>query len=151
MNAGLIVARLTQWFNSGCPPLEPRNSWPAAKIRDRPVICPSQSAENGTLILGEIDDNGQLQRLPHLVERWSGHHPESSSTRFAGECVRERCAFWAESCQLAAAVIRDNDEPLPPCPLRSRCRWFLEHGAAACSACSQVTYKMKRQSVAGTD
>lgn len=62
--------------------------------------------------------------------------------RYAGECQQSRCAFWADSCQLAAVIIEPVEVigPLPVCSYRQRCRWWIEHGPSACSTCETVTY-----------
>lgn len=62
--------------------------------------------------------------------------------RFAAKCEEHRCAHFAGGrCSLAARIVEQLPEVvelLPRCQIRTTCRWFAEHGAAACRRCPQV-------------
>lgn len=68
--------------------------------------------------------------------------------RFAAHCESERCLhFAAGRCSLAERVVRQLPEvvdALPPCQIRSGCRWYAEQGAAACRRCPQVITMIPR-------
>lgn len=140
-----IPVRLSCWHAAGRPRLAAVRSWPERTVSGEVVMCPSQSADEGTLVLGIFGDDGRLSRqsVPNhalVAENEAGSH----AIRYAGECRQDDCAYWADSCQLAAAIVRDDDscEPIAQCPIRQRCRWHLEHGSKACGTCSLVRYQM---------
>jgi hypothetical protein len=141
-----ISRRLESWHGSGRPHLEPPTPWPSATVDESPVICPSQSGQDGTVVLGIIDGEGRLQRSARRQTSDTSVKEGETTLRLAGECQHQRCAFWSGSCQLAGAVVRSSDaaERLPACPVRRQCRWFLEHGPGACGTCSVVSYLMPR-------
>lgn len=62
--------------------------------------------------------------------------------RFAARCRGAQCVhFENESCQLAvrsAQLLESVSEALPPCPIRPKCRWFRQEGAAICRRCPQI-------------
>jgi hypothetical protein len=62
--------------------------------------------------------------------------------RFAAVCRGQQCVhFENEACQLAARSVRLLEavsEDLPPCPIRSKCRWFRQEGPPICKRCPQV-------------
>jgi hypothetical protein len=62
--------------------------------------------------------------------------------RFGAPCEMAACAHYTGSrCSLAERIVSELPvaaESLPPCRLRSRCRWFMEQGAAACVRCPLI-------------
>jgi hypothetical protein len=62
--------------------------------------------------------------------------------RISTPCVAERCKhFDGGNCTLAERVVRylrPVVDILPACKLRPGCRWWVQHGAAACLRCPQV-------------
>ena len=62
--------------------------------------------------------------------------------RIAVTCQENRCLhFDGTNCRLArrvATMMAPVDTGLPPCQLRSTCRWFGQEGRAACLRCPQV-------------
>jgi hypothetical protein len=98
----------------------------------------------------------------------SGRAPESRM-RFAGPCVTDRCRHWIAGpdaepdagpdarpgggpmpgprCGLADLVAdaapagpEAAATPLPPCAIRSTCRWWAQRGASACRVCPQIVH-----------
>jgi hypothetical protein len=94
------------------------------------------------------------QRLGYAVDRFvitqefvdaaqTGRPPEQRF-RFSSPCVQNACREWnAGRCgvidyvlpELAAEV---GSDPLPACPIRRNCRWFMQSGARACRVCPLV-------------
>jgi hypothetical protein len=67
---------------------------------------------------------------PQRVFRISAACQESACVHFDGT----RCQLASRIVQLLSPVI----DALPPCHLRSNCRWFTQEGRAACLRCPQV-------------
>ena len=115
--------------------------------------CPSSPAVAGARLFGMRDDDGQIRplRTALIVDEGfiesarRGGSPEARF-RFAGPCVEGACKQWTGSAcgviaRVMAAIEGDAEiaaEPLRPCPIRADCRWFAEHGAAACKPCRYV-------------
>ena len=136
-----VSNRLLGWIRKGRPRLSPPHKVLQPAIGEQAIKCPSQPTEYGTVILGHISPGGRLVRTgSHDLNEES--IPTRSQLRIAGDCRHERCAYWADSCQLAAAIVdsSDSEDRLPTCPIRQHCRWWLEHGPAACGTCSYVSY-----------
>jgi len=66
--------------------------------------------------------------------------------RFAAPCVGERCRhFDGTDCRLVSRTIDLLPavvDSLPPCVLRSLCRWWQQEGRQACLRCPQVSPTM---------
>jgi hypothetical protein len=62
--------------------------------------------------------------------------------RFAAPCVESACQhFDGTRCRLVQKIVALKPtavDSLPVCRLRSRCRWWLEEGRAACFRCPLV-------------
>ena len=63
--------------------------------------------------------------------------------RFTAPCKAQGCGFWRDGkCGVGAAAVAalsaEEDVPLPRCGIRSTCRWWHEHGPAACRRCALV-------------
>jgi hypothetical protein len=107
-------------------------------------------------MFGAVAGAGQLAYLrPHvpvtdaLLEalQASGTAIENR-LRFAGPCFGERCVQWSEGrCGLIDRIVaapapeQTELDGLPRCGIRSTCRWFAQHAAAACHACPTVIRK----------
>ena len=103
------------------------------------MLCPSYPTGTGIGAICTVDGDttswfGEVVSLtdPRVVT-------SSGAVRTAGLCLRSGCAYWLDGCQLGAvvaSVAKDPDDASsPPCPIRDRCRWRLEHGPLACAAC----------------
>jgi hypothetical protein len=62
--------------------------------------------------------------------------------RFAATCMGSGCVhFDGTNCRLVQQVVENLPtvaEMLPPCHIRSSCRWYQQEGKAACLRCPQV-------------
>jgi hypothetical protein len=152
VNVSEVPQRLEAWRKAGYPRLTPPSPHTAGTVDGHPVMCPSQSADRGTVLLGSFTADGVLEYFTELrpvaeTDRAAG----TGALRFAGVCHRSQCAYWNDSCQLAAAIIppavvSPTAKPVgaTACALRDRCRWHIEHGPSACGICEAVTYTMPR-------
>ena len=137
-----LADRLMSWFQADRKNLQPQTRVSASTVDGKQIMCPSQPSEYGTVILGHISPGGRLVRTGSEGINQDSL-PSGAQLRIAGDCRHERCAYWADSCQLAAAIVdpSDSDDRLPTCPIRQQCRWWLEHGPAACGTCEFVRYQ----------
>jgi hypothetical protein len=62
--------------------------------------------------------------------------------RFAAPCVKGACHhFDGEKCQLVVRTVQilfEAVDILPPCSIRSTCRWWAQEGKDACLRCPMV-------------
>jgi hypothetical protein len=140
-NTANVPQRLLHWIREGRLRVSPPHRVLHSTIGEQTIMCPSQPTEYGTVILGHISPGGRLVRTGSDGINQDSL-PSGAQLRVAGDCRHERCAYWADSCQLAAAIVdpSDSDDRLPTCPIRQQCRWWLEHGPTACGTCSYVSY-----------
>ena len=97
---------------------------------------------------GGPDDDGLVAYLrepqPPTAEvlAAAGPLPPTTVFRFASPCATSACVhFDGADCRLAARVVDllpPVVEVLPPCPVRSRCRWWRQEGRAACMRCPAI-------------
>jgi hypothetical protein len=120
----------------------------------RERTCPSAPAAAGSLLLairGEGGELGYLTPPPRIdvdlleAAREQFGDPRRA-LRFASPCREGGCAKWTGTrCGVIDAVIADlgahEPEELPACGIRSTCRWFAQHGRAACNVCPEVVTK----------
>lgn len=82
-----------------------------------------------------------VEATPDLLAK-SGDAKPTQVFRIAAPCAKSACRHFNGTCSLAQRVV-DFLPPvvsaLPPCQIRSTCRWYLEQGAEACLRCPQVT------------
>lgn len=116
-----------------------------------PVTCPSADVTAATGVLGFRRPGELVTFLPRVVPvpdelrrvGWTGFH-----VRFTTPCRRSGCGQWDGGCQVATVVARDvhlrpRDGSGPDdCPIRPRCRWYLQEGPAICSACPEVVHSV---------
>jgi hypothetical protein len=119
------------------------------------LTCPSAPPEPGSVLLGIVAAKGQLAfitpNIPvtqEMVDTFEKNDvPLENRLRFAGPCMGHHCVQWAGTrCGLIDRVVAhfgegDLEGPLPKCGIRSTCRWFAQHGRAACSSCPEVVRK----------
>ncbi len=117
----------------------------------RAALCPSSRCKPGALLLGIVLPNGRIgysrKRLVVNGEfvqiATQGRAPEKRF-RFSSPCVQSACKQWsAGRCGVIDEVLAELEptqdaQRLPQCAIRSACRWFLQHGAAACRVCPLV-------------
>lgn len=145
VSQGDIVNRLVEWHTSGRPTIEPPRRVGPSGADEMPRVCPSQPEGLGTITLGTISPEGRLRRSVLRDAATAFLEVTDGEVRYAGDCYEHKCSYWAGSCQLAGVIVRPEDRPesLDPCGVRGRCRWFLEHGPAACGTCARVSYLME--------
>lgn len=117
-----------------------------------PILCPSSLPDMPrSLVLGTVVGTAAEPRLqfftqpqpvtPELLRMAAPVNP-AEVFRFASACARSACKhFHHGDCQLAKRMVQilpAVDRTLPPCGIRSTCRWFRQEGALACSRCRQV-------------
>ena len=116
-------------------------------------LCPSaQPGMDRCRVLGlvQLKASGPMlgylkQPLPATPEVLAPPSPLTPTEvfRLAATCAEHQCPLFAVSdCRLATRVVRILPavvDALPPCIIRSECRWYSQEGAAACKRCPQVT------------
>ena len=117
-----------------------------------PLSCPSAQPDDDAVVIGIVgltDGHRQATLLRRHVPVATVAHlipdtvPLTEVLRLAAPCAERRCGHFAEGgCSLAARIVARLPEVaarLPPCGLRSSCRWWHQEGAAACRRCPQIT------------
>lgn len=70
--------------------------------------------------------------------------------RFAARCEEGSCRhFNGADCRLANRIVQILPavvDSLPPCKIRSDCRWFQQEGRPACLRCPQVITEVREPS-----
>jgi hypothetical protein len=104
-----------------------------------------------SVVFGVIVGTSEEPRLAHLVkpqpvteELLALAEPVAPTEvfRFAASCAGKGCQhFDGNNCRLAARIVENIPavtEALPPCSIRSSCRWWQQEGKAACMRCPQI-------------
>lgn len=123
------------------------------KRDDDPLMCPSAPPEwPESQLIGVAEGTASQPRIhytgpqPVTKELLALAAPVTPTEvfRFAARCQQNICRYFDGSrCQLVTAVVdtlppHQTEGSIPPCGIRSRCRWWREEGVAACRRCSQV-------------
>lgn len=108
------------------------------------------------MLLGVVAGRGQVAYLnphvpvtPELLDTLNRSEvPIENRLRFACACMEHRCVQWKDEAgsgrcglidhAIEALGITSGAETLPHCGIRHTCRWFAQHGRAACAACPEV-------------
>lgn len=124
-------------------------------LADRPaasLACPSAPHDwEGARLLGvvtgtvdrpEIRYLGLRELSPDLLKLAEPARPEEVF-RFTAPCREGACSFFRDGrCGVGVAAVEgladEPDAPLPHCGIRPDCRWWTEHGPAACRRCARV-------------
>ena len=116
------------------------------------LLCPSAPPLPGEAVLigvvtGEpgqprvVPTGSPISVTPELLTMAEPVRP-SEVFRFAASCRGGQCIhFEDEACQLAVrsvALLEAVSQELPACPIRPKCRWFRQEGAAICRRCPQI-------------
>lgn len=115
-------------------------------------LCPSaQPIMANSVVFGIVAGTVAQPQLTHLVkaqpvtdELLALSHPVKPTEifRFAAPCAKSACQhFDGSQCRLATRIVEGLPavaEQLPPCPIRSSCRWWQQEGKAACMRCPQI-------------
>lgn len=128
---------------------------------DVPRSCPSAPAAPGARLLGLLGPDGRVHNLKSVMTVDAGFlqaaaeaGPVEARMRFASRCQTSGCAQWTGSrcgvidkalAHIEAALPGVEAAALPPCTIRSDCRWFAQTGARACGACSYIVTDRRAQ------
>ena len=118
-----------------------------------PKLCPSaQPGMDRCTVLGLVQwkESGPMleylnQSLPATPEVLAQTAPLKPTEvfRLAANCAEHKCPhFDGSDCRLATRVVRILPavvDTLPPCIIRSECRWYSQEGGAACKRCPQIS------------
>lgn len=124
----------------------------ATAAADRVPLCPSaQPTWDGSVAFGVVGGTATEPRVGYLTgtlpvteELLAATAPVKPTevVRFAAPCAGTACAhFDGEDCRLVTKIVQLLPaviERLPRCHIRSRCRWWLQEGGAACRRCPGV-------------
>ncbi len=115
-------------------------------------LCPSARPEMANsvafaVVVGTVEE----PRLAHLAEpqpvtdellALAEPVAPTEIFRFAASCAQKECQhFDGSNCRLAQRIVEGLPtvvEALPPCQIRSSCRWWQQEGKAACMRCPQI-------------
>jgi len=113
------------------------------------IQCPSYQIEEATGVLGRRQENGTVKLFETILPVPDSARPTLvanealRTTRFVGPCLSDECVYWNQGCRLGTALSRvpgHADSAIPDCPIRDRCRWYLENGSSSCRVCVSVTF-----------
>jgi hypothetical protein len=97
------------------------------------------SGEDGAPRLAYL--NERVPATPELLAEAAPAEP-GEVFRLAARCEQSRCThFDGGRCQLASRIVEGLSavtDKLPPCIIRSTCRWYSQEGAEACYRCPQI-------------
>jgi hypothetical protein len=115
------------------------------------ILCPSSVCIEGAGLLGIVNSEGMVDILPEpipidadFVVATQEGRPAEERFRFTNICVKKECHQWSDNqCGIVERVqqfihIEEQLQQLPACGIRSRCRWYLQHGASACNVCVYI-------------
>jgi len=135
----------------------------SAPADDVPRSCPSAPAAPGARLLGLLGPDGRVHNLKSVVtvdagflEAASEAGPVEARMRFASRCQTSGCAQWTGSrCGVIDKALKHIEAALPveagalpPCTIRSDCRWYAQTGPKACGACSYIVTDRRAQMAA---
>lgn len=116
-----------------------------------PVLCPSAKCEPGAILLGVVQEEGEVSLLVDriavnraFVETARMGRPPEKRFRFANPCIQRGCRQWVDNrCSVIDAIIHDVGRSNPPpdvprCSIQQQCRWYQQRGSDACAVCPQV-------------
>jgi len=116
------------------------------------LLCPSAQADwKGARVFGVVGGTVKEPRVsyfaePQLVTKeildLTSPVSPTEVLRIAAPCAKSSCQhFDGMNCQLVSrtvAYLQPVSEKLPPCQIRTSCRWWHEQGKDACFRCPQV-------------
>ncbi|NEP80393.1 MAG: nitrogen fixation protein [Okeania sp. SIO3C4] len=119
---------------------------------NKTTLCPSARPDMpDSKVFGVIGGTVDEPRLAYLKEplpvtdevmALSDSVTPAEVFRTAAPCIEKNCQhFDGANCRLAMQVVENLTtavEQLPPCSIRSNCRWWQQEGKAACMRCPQV-------------
>jgi hypothetical protein len=126
---------------------------PTSPSKRDTLLCPSSQPEvPGVRVLGVVDQTPGGPEVSYLekpipatpgVLAMSAPLLPTEVFRLAAPCQTHHCPhFDGTNCGLATRILQILPavvDQLPPCQIRSECRWFHQEGAAACRRCPQIS------------
>jgi hypothetical protein len=128
-------------------------------VGSQTALCPSYDCNSGAKLFGVVNSGGFIDYLKvtleidesFVSEAKKGREPEKRF-RFAGNCAKSGCGHWNKAdhqCGLIDKIIEavgnSQNKVLQYCPIRSKCRWFLQRGGLACAQCNEVIRNIESQ------
>lgn len=113
-------------------------------------LCPSAQPDmKNSIVFGVIGGTVQEPRASYLIKPQPLYKvpklPQPVKPvevfRFAATCAEHQCMhFDGSKCKLAQKIAKLDPvvEFLPPCPIRTDCRWWQQEGREACLRCPAV-------------
>ena len=115
------------------------------------IDCPSaQPGAKTARIYGVLTGSAENRRVGYLTESLavtpellglSGPASPTELFRIAAPCAKGACRHFNGACTLAKRIVATLPavvDALPPCQIRSTCRWFLQEEGAACLRCPLI-------------
>ena len=115
------------------------------------IDCPSaQPGAKTARIYGVLTGPAEDRRVGYLTQSLpvtpgllalSGPALPTELFRIAAPCANGACRHFNGACTLAKRIVASLPavvDALPPCQIRSTCRWFLQEGKAACFRCPLI-------------
>ena len=132
-----------------------QSSLPRKEAAHKKLLCPSAPANVGATLLGAIQIDGTVafikdniavtQEFLNMLDSTANGQAPETRFRFSAPCLSSKCKQWAKGgCSLPERLAmmipheQVDDEPLPSCSIRDRCRWFEQQGSSACRICPVV-------------
>ena len=124
----------------------------AKPVEGKALSCPSAQPDmQDARVLGVVSGSAEAPRIAYLkadadvggamLEKLGSLDP-AHVFRFSAKCEEHRCAQFKDGhCSLGRRIAAGLDpvvSALPPCLIRSTCRWFAEEGESVCYRCPQV-------------
>lgn len=127
-----------------------------------PYSCPSAQPDmTEARVIGVLGGSAAEPRIAYLAQEAVIPAAEMPATpgvdpveafRLAARCEDHRCAQHVAGieggrCGLGARIVAQLEPVvagLPPCTIRTTCRWFAEQGREACLRCPQVVTLIPR-------
>jgi hypothetical protein len=124
------------------------------------LLCPSARPDmDDSVVYGVVCGSVEEPRVGYLVqpqtvtkELLALANPASPTEvfRFAAPCAGTRCQhFDGSDCRLVTRIVQllpKVVDGLPPCRIRSQCRWWHQEGKAACRRCPAIISESYQES-----
>lgn len=121
------------------------------QVSKETVLCPSSKCEDGALLLGIVNEHGQVNMLrerttidKEFVQIAEAGRDPQTRFRFGNKCHKSGCSQWTgDRCGVIDKLIDATKDMelanlLPECSIRPQCRWYNQSGAEACKLCPFV-------------
>ena len=117
-----------------------------------PLLCPSAQPDTAAaVVLGVVDHEASPPEVQYLdspmpvtpeLLALAGPVRPTEVFRFAASCQQGACSHWSgHDCSLVTRIVKlvpAASLALPPCRIRTDCRWFHQLGREACRRCPSV-------------